>query len=167
MGYEVELAANGKEALEKISEQRPALVLLDLEMPVMDGLETCSAIKRDPDTETISVIMFAGLEPELCDEPTGKEPFDLASGTTESVRSAVQWKPLAYIDGSRDLGTLTHLVGLSPRKMAAALKELAEKGFIKVSKSRPKSDEARAAPQTAADGQVEAFQPRIRAVGLD
>ena len=37
-GYEVELAANGKEALEKVAEQRPALVLLDLEMPVMDRL---------------------------------------------------------------------------------------------------------------------------------
>ena len=58
-----------------------------------------------------------------------------------------------------------HAVG--PRKMAAALKELAEKGFIKVNKSRPKSDGAGAAPQAAGDGKVEAFQPRIRAVGLD
>ena len=78
----------------------------------------------------------------------------------------MQWKLLAFIDGSRDLGALTHLVGLSPRKMAAALKELAEKGFIRVNKSRPKSEGSGAtAPQAGANsgGKVEEFQPRIRA----
>ncbi len=47
-GYEVELATNGKEALEKVAEQRPALILLDLEMPVMDGFEACNLLKSDP-----------------------------------------------------------------------------------------------------------------------
>jgi DNA-binding MarR family transcriptional regulator len=104
---------------------------------------------------------FFDAVPELRDAPKGNEPFEL---------SPVQWKLLACIDGVRDLGTLTHLIGLSPRKMAAALKELAEKGFLKINKSRPKSEGAgAAAPQAAANtgGNVEAFQPRIRAVGLD
>ncbi len=109
---------------------------------------------------------FFDAVPELCDEPQGDEPFELSS---------VQWKLLAYIDGARDLGTLTHLVGLSPRQMAAALKELAEKGFVRVNKSRSKSEgtgaSAAAPPREAAaentGGKVEAFQPRIRAVGLD
>ena len=61
-GYEVELAANGKEALEKVAAQRPALILLDLEMPVMDGFEACNLLKTDPETEDIPVIMFTGLE---------------------------------------------------------------------------------------------------------
>ena len=61
-GYEVELAGNGKEALEKVAERRPALVLLDLEMPVMDGFETCHRLKESPETEHIPVIMFTGLE---------------------------------------------------------------------------------------------------------
>lgn len=104
---------------------------------------------------------FFDAVPELRDEPKGNEPFELTS---------IQWKLLAYIDGSRDLGSLTHLVGLSPRKMAEALKELAEKGFIRVNKSRPKTEGAgAAAPQAASEGNgnVQAFQPRIRAVGLD
>jgi DNA-binding MarR family transcriptional regulator len=104
---------------------------------------------------------FFDAVPELRDEPQGGEPFELSS---------IQWKLLAFIDGSRDLGTLTHLVGLSPRKMAEALKELAEKGFIRVNKARPKTEGAgAAAPHAAGDGngKVEAFQPRIRAVGLD
>ena len=90
--------------------------------------------------------------------------------TSRSSFRRLQWNLLAYIDGARDLGTLTHLVGLSPRKMAVALKELAEKGFVRVNKSRPTSEGAGAAPPQAAaesDGKVEAFQPRIRAVGLD
>ena len=61
-GYEVELAENGKMALEKVAENRPALVLLDLEMPIMNGFETCDRLKSDPETETIPVIMFTGLE---------------------------------------------------------------------------------------------------------
>ena len=107
---------------------------------------------------------FFDAVPELRDAPKGpkgEEPFEL---------TPVQWKLLACIDGVRDLGTLTHLIGVSPRNMAAALKELAEKGFLRINKSRPKSEGAgAAAPQAAAKagGNVEAFQPRIRAVGLD
>ena len=61
-GYEVELAENGEQALGKVDEKRPALVLLDLEMPVLDGFETCKRLKENPDTEDIPVIMFTGLE---------------------------------------------------------------------------------------------------------
>ena len=61
-GYEVELASDGKEALEKVAANRPALVLLDLEMPVMNGFEACDRLKSNPDTEQIPVIMFTGLE---------------------------------------------------------------------------------------------------------
>jgi CheY-like chemotaxis protein/predicted transcriptional regulator len=61
-GYEVELAANGQEALEKVEAQPPTLVLLDLEMPVMNGFETCDRLKSNEATENIPVIMFTGLE---------------------------------------------------------------------------------------------------------
>ena len=61
-GYDVELASNGEEALKRVAAKRPSLVLLDLEMPVMDGFETCHRLKEDPETEHIPVIMFTGLE---------------------------------------------------------------------------------------------------------
>ncbi len=61
-GYEVALAANGAEALEKVRAQPPDLVLLDLEMPVMNGFETCDRLKTNPSTEHIPVMMFTGLE---------------------------------------------------------------------------------------------------------
>lgn len=61
-GYEVTLAGNGAEALEKVRTEPPDLVLLDLEMPVMNGFETCDRLKTNPSTENIPVIMFTGLE---------------------------------------------------------------------------------------------------------
>jgi DNA-binding response OmpR family regulator len=61
-GFVVDDAKNGKVALEKIKASPPSLVLLDLEMPEMDGFETCERLKTDPDTEWIPVIIFTGLE---------------------------------------------------------------------------------------------------------
>ncbi len=61
-GYEVDLAANGQEALDKVDAKFPQLILLDLEMPVMDGFDTCDRLKSDEATEDIPVIMFTGLE---------------------------------------------------------------------------------------------------------
>ncbi len=61
-GYAVDNAGNGKVALEKVKASPPSLVLLDLEMPEMDGFETCERLKTDPGTEWIPVIIFTGLE---------------------------------------------------------------------------------------------------------
>ena len=61
-GFDVDEARNGKVALEKVKASPPSLVLLDLEMPEMDGFETCERLKTDPNTEWIPVIIFTGLE---------------------------------------------------------------------------------------------------------
>ena len=61
-GYDVDDAKNGKVALEKVAAHPPHLVLLDLEMPEMDGFETCEHLKTNPDTEWIPVIIFTGLD---------------------------------------------------------------------------------------------------------
>ena len=45
LGYDIELASNGEEALQKTRAHRPDLVILDILMPVMDGYEACSLIK--------------------------------------------------------------------------------------------------------------------------
>ena len=61
-GYQVELAANGKEALQKVAANPPQMVLLDLEMPVMNGFDACHQLKSNEATEQIPVIMFTGRE---------------------------------------------------------------------------------------------------------
>jgi CheY-like chemotaxis protein len=57
-GYETATADNGKIALETIAEESPDLVFLDTMMPEMDGLETLAAIRANPDTKDLPVLML-------------------------------------------------------------------------------------------------------------
>jgi len=57
-GYDVTLAYNGAEALEKVCEIRPDLVILDVMMPGINGFEVLRRLKEDPGTEPIPVIML-------------------------------------------------------------------------------------------------------------
>ncbi|OPX29318.1 MAG: hypothetical protein B1H08_04175 [Candidatus Omnitrophica bacterium 4484_171] len=54
--YAVEEAGNGKEALEKISKNKPHIILLDAMMSVMDGFETYRQLRANPDTRNIPII---------------------------------------------------------------------------------------------------------------
>ena len=60
-GYEVEYAANGAEAVRKVGESRPHLIILDIMMPIMDGHEACRILKEDPKTMNIPIIMVTAL----------------------------------------------------------------------------------------------------------
>lgn len=60
-GYQVSTAENGALALEQIKSQPPDLVLLDVMMPVMDGIEACRRMKDDPDSRLIPVVMMTAL----------------------------------------------------------------------------------------------------------
>jgi diguanylate cyclase (GGDEF)-like protein/PAS domain S-box-containing protein len=60
-GYNVVTADNGREALDRIAARLPALVLLDVTMPEMDGLEVLQAIRRSYSAVQLPVIMVTGL----------------------------------------------------------------------------------------------------------
>jgi len=57
-GYEVVTAYDGEEAMRVVNEQMPALVLLDIMMPKLDGYEVCERIRADGRTRQISIIML-------------------------------------------------------------------------------------------------------------
>jgi CheY-like chemotaxis protein len=60
-GHEVETAENGEEGLEKVRSYKPDIVLLDVMMPKMNGLEVLEKLKLDPETKSIPVIMLTNL----------------------------------------------------------------------------------------------------------
>jgi CheY-like chemotaxis protein len=59
-GFAVESAANGHEALEALQRKRPDIVITDMQMPKMNGSQLISALKENPDTANIPVIIVAG-----------------------------------------------------------------------------------------------------------
>ena len=61
-GYMVQTASGGNEALQKICHERPDLVLLDVIMPDLSGYEVCRAIRSNPETGLLPVIMVTALE---------------------------------------------------------------------------------------------------------
>ena len=61
LGYNLELASNGEEAVRKVRDNRPDLIILDIMMPVMDGYEACKILKEDPETKNIPIIMVTAL----------------------------------------------------------------------------------------------------------
>ncbi|MBD3386238.1 diguanylate cyclase [candidate division KSB1 bacterium] len=71
-GYNTMVANNGEEALEKVKQDEPDLILLDVMMPKMDGFETCKKLKNSQKTRHIPVIMVTALN-EIADKIKGIE----------------------------------------------------------------------------------------------
>lgn len=64
-GYTPLTAADGLRAVELVREERPALVVLDLMLPKIDGLEVCKILRRDPATAGIPIIMLTARAAEM------------------------------------------------------------------------------------------------------
>ena len=71
-GFKTEAVFNGADALDRVKVQAPDLVLLDLLLPEVDGLEVCRTLKRDPETASIPIIMLTA-KGEAIDRIVGLE----------------------------------------------------------------------------------------------
>lgn len=60
-GYHVEVAYDGKECLEKVGDIKPDLIILDVMMPEINGHDACKALKENPDTANIPVILLTAV----------------------------------------------------------------------------------------------------------
>jgi putative two-component system response regulator len=63
LGFWTEAANNGEEAIRVARKLKPDLILMDIEMPVMNGHEACKRLKADPATAEIPVLMMTGFDP--------------------------------------------------------------------------------------------------------
>jgi two-component system, OmpR family, alkaline phosphatase synthesis response regulator PhoP len=96
-------AANGIEAMAKVAEGSPDLVILDVMMPKMSGFEVCRRLKSDPATRSIPVLMVTALD-EMGDHERAVD-----SGTDEFLTKPVDRAEL--VDRVTSLLRLRHLHG--------------------------------------------------------
>ena len=92
-GYEVFTAQNGAEALSIAAECRPHLILLDRMMPVMDGAETCRALRRDPQLRDTMVVFLSALgeeEQQLTGFDVGADDYLVKPIKMKLLKSRVQ-----------------------------------------------------------------------------
>jgi two-component system cell cycle response regulator DivK len=61
LGIELQIAENGEDALKRVREKKPDLILMDMQMPVMDGYTAASIIKADPHLRSIPIVAFTAL----------------------------------------------------------------------------------------------------------
>lgn len=64
-GYQVKLTSNGRDALAALSSERPDLVILDIMMPYVTGVEALRVIRSNPDTSTLPVILMSAATPQI------------------------------------------------------------------------------------------------------
>jgi CheY-like chemotaxis protein len=88
LGYKVEEAADGAETLEALSQYKPDILLLDIKMPGMDGIETLKKLRKRPDGKDLPVIMLTGL----ADSDSAAKAA--AAGATDYVTKPINWRLL-------------------------------------------------------------------------
>jgi len=78
-GYEIKMAVDGAQGVSMAAELRPALILMDLSLPVMDGWEAIRRLKADPQTARIPIIALtahARADDEKSAREAGADDFD-------------------------------------------------------------------------------------------
>ncbi|MEN8802710.1 MAG: EAL domain-containing protein [Thiogranum sp.] len=89
-GFEVIEAENGEQALTVFDEQHPDIVLLDVEMPIMDGFTACEKLRRRKRADHIPVLMVTGLE----DITSVNRAYD--AGATDFITKPINWPVLGH-----------------------------------------------------------------------
>lgn len=93
-GYPAIGVESGKEALEIIKEKNIALVISDIRMPVMDGMQLLKAIRKNPETKTLKVLMMTASKTSKEDQKefmdAGADGFLLKPVTIDELRQEIK-----------------------------------------------------------------------------
>lgn len=142
--YSVRCAQSGEEALARVTEKTPDLILLDVQMPGMDGFEVCRSLKENPETEEIPVIFITasdtveskiqGFEAGAADyiprplqmpevlarvknQLTARRFFMQAEEEKERLKKVLAALPVPYLLSSVDTGMLLEVNDHACRKL--------------------------------------------------
>jgi CheY-like chemotaxis protein len=99
-GFEVETAVDGEDCLKKVKDVAPDVVTLDIMMPRLDGWETATRLRQDPETSALKVVLLSARAQEA----------DLERGTRIGV-DAYLTKPF---DPDELIAVVRRLAGLPP-----------------------------------------------------
>ena len=95
MGHEIDWAPDGQYALEYVAEEVPDLIILDLSMPGMDGLEVLERLRADPRFADRPIVVFTAIQ-----DPGTRERAMAAGATDFWVKGSFDFKSLGErIDG--------------------------------------------------------------------
>jgi diguanylate cyclase (GGDEF)-like protein len=109
-GYDVSVAGDGEEALERAADLRPDLVLLDVMMPRLDGFEVAQRLRKNPQTANTSIIMLTA-KALSSDKVTGLQsgaddyiikpfdPIELLARVKGTLRRAKEMRNLSPLTG--------------------------------------------------------------------
>jgi len=89
-GFTVEEAGDGAEALERVDASRPDLIMLDVDMPVLDGFDTCARLREREHLHGVPVLMLTGLDN---DEAISRA---YEAGATDFASKPINWSLLCH-----------------------------------------------------------------------
>lgn len=137
LGYATVTAGNGREALDKVAAESPDLILMDVRMPVMDGLTACRILKGDEETRLIPIVILTALDgiedrikgiergaDDYLAKPINRRELITRVQTTLKLKHAVDQR-IRELELMRDHfgkfvpGTIKRLVSVDPEMRAA------------------------------------------------
>ena len=89
-GYRVETCANGKEALDRLKGARPALVLMDVMMPLLSGFEVLRTIRKTPGLDGLPVVLMSAIPPGVKRDDYDWQEFLRKPFTLDTLLKTVQ-----------------------------------------------------------------------------
>src|ERR1043166_6115089 len=99
-GFTIEQAVNGKEGLAQIQAHAPDLVLLDVDMPEMNGVEMFRQLKSDPELRKVNVVFLTNFDEPRLNFPARSEEEQKELSAVGYIRKSSDLDVLAaYVEG--------------------------------------------------------------------
>lgn len=120
-GWQIRIAVNGEDALSKVAQNPPELILLDVQMPGIDGFEVCKRLKADEATSDIPIIFMTALS------DTDSKVKGLGLGAVDYITKPLeQQETIARVRVHLQLRRLTHTLEEQVRDRTQALSQALE-----------------------------------------